>query len=158
MIAAVAVFAFWLIVSVSLEPADVMVGALLAMILGWWSARFLWAGAAPGTPARLLLTVPWHLARLAAEVVVAALNVARLVLDPRLPVAPRLLRVETGLRSRAARITFALSLTLTPGTLAVDLEDGAFLVHCLDEASARRLLAGELERRIARVFGEEGAS
>lgn len=153
---ALAVFAFWLVVSASLAPADIAAGALLAAILGRWSARFLWAGAAPVTSARLLLTVPWHLARLAAEVVVAALHVARLVLDPRLPVMPRLLRIETGLGSRAARITFALSLTLTPGTLAVDLEDGVFLVHCLDEASAARLLEGTLERRIARMFGEEG--
>lgn len=156
--AALAVFAFWLVVSASLAPADLAVGVLLAAALGWWSAYFLWAGAAPvvapGVPVRL----PLHLLRLAGEVVFAALHVARLVLDPRLPVAPRLLRLETGLRSPAARISFALSLTLTPGTLAVDLEDGTFLVHCLDEASARRLLDGALERRIAWVFGEEEGS
>lgn len=156
--AAVAVFVFWLVVSASLAPADLVAGALLAAALGWWSARFLWAGAAPVVAPRLLLRLPNHLARLAGEVVVAALHVARLVLDPRLPVAPRLLRLETGLRSPAARITFALSLTLTPGTLAIDLEDGSFLVHCLDDASARRLLEGVLERRIAWVFGEEGGS
>ncbi|NGP52677.1 Na+/H+ antiporter subunit E [Thioalkalivibrio sp. XN8] len=153
--AALAVFAFWLIVSASLDPADLAAGALLAVLLGWWSARFLWAGAPPVIAPGVLLGLPGHLVRLAGEVVVAALHVARLVLDPRLRVAPRLLRIRTGLRSPAARITFALSLTLTPGTLAIDLEDGVFLVHCLDEASAERLLDGALERRIARVFGEE---
>ncbi len=154
---AASVFVFWVVASGSLRSADLAVGFVVALLLGGWSVRFLWSGEAPGVSGRLLLALPGHLLLLAGEVGVAALHVARLVLDPRLPIRPRLVQCRTGLRSPAARTTFALSLTLTPGTLAVDAEAGCFLVHCLDEDSAQRLLDGALERRVARMFGEDAA-
>ena len=157
LLVAAAVFAFWVVVSGSLRLPDLVVGGVVALLLGQWSVRFLWSGAAPAVPGSLLLVLPAHLLLLAGEVALAALHVARLVLDPRLPIRPRLVQCRTGLRSAAARTTFALSLTLTPGTLAVDAEGSCFLVHCLDEDSAQRLLEGALERRVARMFGEDAA-
>jgi multicomponent Na+:H+ antiporter subunit E len=154
---AASVLAFWVVVSGSLRLPDLAVGIVVALLLGGWSVRFLWSGAAPAVSGRLLLALPAHLVLLAGEVALAALHVARLVLDPRLPIRPRLVQCRTDLRSPAARTTFALSLTLTPGTLAVDAQGGCFLVHCLDEDSARRLLDGALERRVARMFGEDAA-
>ena len=149
------VFAFWIVASGSLRPADLAIGVVVALVLGSWSVRFLWSGKPPVMPGRLLRALPGHLLLLAGEVAMAAVHVARLVLDPRLPIRPRLVQCRTGLRSPAARTTFALSLTLTPGTLAVDADAGCFLVHCLDDDSARRLLDGALERRVARMFGED---
>ncbi len=150
-------FVFWVIASASLRVPDLAVGIVVALLLGAWSVRFLWSGVAPAVSVRLFFALPGHLLLLAGEVAAAAVHVARLVLDPRLPIRPRLVQCRTGLRSPAARTTFALSLTLTPGTLAVDAEDGCFLVHCLDEDSARRLLDGALERRVAHMFGEDVA-
>jgi multicomponent Na+:H+ antiporter subunit E len=49
-------------------------------------------------------------------------------------------------------MVFAQSVTLMPGTVTIDVQGDTFLIHCLDEHSARRILNGELERRIARVF------
>jgi len=57
-----------------------------------------------------------------------------------------------------SRVVFANAVTLTPGTLTVDADDGAFLVHCLDEACARHLQKGSLERRIARIFEPEASA
>lgn len=151
---AVSVFAFWVVASASFQPSDLAIGLVLALLLGAWSVRFLWSGTAPDVSGHVLFALPGHLLLLAGEVALAAAHVARLVLDPRLPIRPRLVRCRTGLRSPVARTTFALSLTLTPGTLAVDTEAGCFLVHCLDEDSERRLLSGALERRVARMFGE----
>jgi multicomponent Na+:H+ antiporter subunit E len=152
-----AVFVFWVVASASFRPSDLAVGMVTALLLGGWSVRFLWSGVAPAVSGNLLRALPEHVLLLAGEVALAAVHVARLVLDPRLPVRPRLVRYRTSLRSPSARTTFALSLTLTPGTLAVDAEAGCFLVHCLDEDSARRLLNGALERRVARMFAEDTA-
>ena len=151
------VFVFWLVISASLAPVDVVVGAVLSLLLGWWSARFLWAGRAPRISLRESLALLRYLAGFSLQVLHSAIHVALVVVDPRLPIAPRLFVCRTQLQREVSRIAFAHSVSLTPGTLTVDVTGGDFLVHCLDEESVERILSGELERRIARVF-ERGES
>lgn len=153
--ASAVVFAFWLVISASLAWTDLALGLALSAPLGWWSVRFLWAGDAPW------LTLPEATVLLrqspgfALRVLLSALHVARLVLDPRLPIRPRLVTYRSGLRREISRVAFAQAVTLTPGTLTVDMQGGDFLLHCLDEASAQRILDGSLERQVAGVFEPE---
>jgi multicomponent Na+:H+ antiporter subunit E len=153
--ASAAVFAFWLVISASLAPAELLLGAALSLLLGWWSARFLWSGQAPRVSARQLLALLRYLFLFGGQVFLAAVHVARVVVDPRLPIRPKLITCRTELRREISRVAFAHSVSLTPGTLTVDMDGGTFLVHCLDEASATSILSGELERRVARVFEQE---
>ena len=97
---------------------------------------------------RFLAYLPW----LFKEIVVANVQVIRIVLDPRLPVAPVLLRFKTRLTSDLAVTTFANSITLTPGTVTVDVEEGALVVHALTPPTPSGM-AG-MEHRVAEVFGE----
>lgn len=150
--ACIAVFLFWLVISASLAPLDLALGLVLSVALGYWSARFLWGGHVPGLSARQHVALARFLAGFSLDVLRAAAHVARIVLDPRLPIHPRLVVCRTGLRTPLARFAFAQAITLTPGTLTVDMDGGAFLVHCLDEASSAKLVDGELERQIAAVF------
>jgi multicomponent Na+:H+ antiporter subunit E len=151
-VAVVAIFGFWLVISGSLAPADLATGLVIATILGLWSAGLLWAGDPPALPLRRWPAFIAYLGRLAAYVVGAATHVGRIVFDPRVPVEPRLIRHRVALRQPLARMVFAQSVTLMPGTVTIDVRGDTFLIHCLDEHSARRILSGELERRIARVF------
>lgn len=153
--ASAVVFAFWLVISASLTPADLVLGAALSLMLGWWSVRFLWAGQAPQVSARQLLALLRYLFLFSGQVFLAAAHVARVVVDPRLPIRPKLITCRTTLKRDISRVAFAHSVSLTPGTLTVDMDGGTFLVHCLDEESATRMLSGELERRVARVFEQE---
>jgi multicomponent Na+:H+ antiporter subunit E len=153
--ASAVVFIFWLVISASLAPADLALGLVLSLLLGWWSARFLWAGNVPRITARQLLALLPYLLRLSLQVFLAALHVARVVVDPRLPIRPKLIICRTSLRQEISRVAFAHSVTLTPGTLTVDVEGSDFLVHCLDEKSAASILSGAMERQIARVFEPE---
>lgn len=155
--AAAFLFAFWLILTGSLHPVDLAVGLLVSMVLGVWAARFLWTAEAPTiSPGRIpallayLLTLGW-------TIVAAALQVARMVLDPRLPVDPVTITHRTSLTRDVSKVALANSLTLTPGTLAVDVEGDTFHVHCLEAGFAAPLVTGKLETRVARVF-EEGGS
>ncbi len=93
------------------------------------------------------------------EVVVASLEVAYRVIHPRLPIRPGIVEFRTSLRSVAARTLLANSITLTPGTLTVDLLDGGTLyVHCLaidgvDPTGARLRVAERLESILRRIYG-----
>ncbi|NGX15112.1 Na+/H+ antiporter subunit E [Wenzhouxiangella sp. XN24] len=156
--ASTVIFAFWLVISASLSPADLLLGAALSLLLGAWSARFLWAGQVPRITARQWLALLRTLPVFSAAVFMSALHVVRIVADPRLPISPRLVICRSRLRRPVSRVAFANAVTLTPGTLTVDVEDGVFLVHCLDEACAQRLQDGALEKRIARIFEPEASA
>lgn len=100
-----------------------------------------------------------YLAWLVREIVVAALQVARIVLSPRMPVDPALLEFHADLPNAGAQTILANSITLTPGTVTVDVEHGVFLVHALTDASAAGLVDGVMPARVARLYGgdETGA-
>lgn len=66
------------------------------------------------------------------EIVAANISVLRKVMRPEIDISPRLIRVPVDLESDLARCTFANSITLTPGTVTVDVQDDGFLVHALD--------------------------
>jgi multicomponent Na+:H+ antiporter subunit E len=149
------VFAFWLVISASLAPVDLVLGLVLSLLLGGWSVRFLWAGDAPRLSPREAAALLRRTPGFGLQIFLSALHVARVVLDPRLPIQPRLVTCRTGLQREISRVAFAQAVTLTPGTLTVDMQGGDFLLHCLDEASAERILDGSLERQVAGIFEPE---
>lgn len=93
--------------------------------------------------------LPW----LFKEIVLSNIAVAKVILDPKLPIRPRILRVRASQRSDVAQVIYANSITLTPGTLTLDVRNGEFLVHALTDESAEGLLSGEMDRRVARLEG-----
>lgn len=95
-----------------------------------------------------------HLIWLLRSVVVANLDVARRILDPRMPIRPMFMVFRTDLKSEVAQVMFGNTITLTPGTVTVDLKDGTFLVHALHPDTASAVVSGEVQNTIAPIFGE----
>lgn len=93
--------------------------------------------------------VPWLLW----EIAKANLHVARVILTPSLPIRPRLIRVRASQQSDLGRVIYANSITLTPGTVSLDVREGTILVHALTEQSAQNLETGEMDRRVAFLEG-----
>jgi multicomponent Na+:H+ antiporter subunit E len=100
----------------------------------------------------LLIYVPW----LFWQIVLSSVQVAYVVLHPRMPISPRLLRFRTELPHALARLTLASSITLTPGTVTLDVDGDEFLVHALTEAGANGLdpAAGgdAMQQRVAALY------
>ena len=87
----------------------------------------------------------------------ANLHVLYLTFHPRMHdlINPKIIIFKSKLYSDISLVTFANSITLTPGTITVYVSgDGEFHVHAIDEQSAQGL-PGEMEARVAKVFGEE---
>lgn len=66
------------------------------------------------------------------ELVKANIEMAKIVLSPSLPISPRIVRVKTGIRSKVGKAFLANSITLTPGTLSVELQDDEIFVHVVN--------------------------
>ena len=96
---------------------------------------------------RLLIYIPW----LIWQVILASLQVAYIVLHPRMPINPSLLKFKTKLPNIAARVILGNSITLTPGTLTVDIdkERGILYVHWINVTTRDR---GEATQRIVYRF------
>ena len=75
--------------------------------------------------------------------------VAKVILDPKLPIHPRILRVSASQKTQVGQVIYANSITLTPGTVTLDVRNGHFLVHALTTDSAEGLLSGEMDERVA---------
>jgi multicomponent Na+:H+ antiporter subunit E len=82
------------------------------------------------------------------EIFRSSIQVARVVLDPALPINPRTIEIESSSAHLFDQVTLANSITLTPGTLALDLHEGIIKVHTLTEDGARDLMSGEMDRRV----------
>jgi multicomponent Na+:H+ antiporter subunit E len=97
---------------------------------------------------RLFRYLPW----LFWQIFVANIDVLLRVLGVR-PVDPRIVRFEPDLESDFATVAFANSITLTPGTVTIEIEDGHFIVHAVAPEAVDGLLSGEMERRLRWVEG-----
>jgi len=102
--------------------------------------------------ARALTYFPWLLL----EIVKSSIDVARRILDPRLPISPTRVRVKAGQPSELGQMIYANSITLTPGTVSMSVEDGYIDVHALTAEGAMALREGEMDRRVTRMVGEAG--
>lgn len=146
-------FLFWLLLSGRYEPAYLAMGLIASVVVAGLHAR------QPGPPnptiplIRFLLYLPW----LFYQILLSNLHTSYLILHPRLPIAPRFLRYQTRLQDPAAVALLAQSITLTPGTVTVEVAEGELVIHSLDEASAEDLTGGRLEREIAWVFKKKGS-
>lgn len=88
---------------------------------------------------------------LAKEVVKSSIDVARIVINPKLPISPQVVKIKASSMHPVDQAILANSITLTPGTLALDVYKGEITVHALTRAGADELLKGDMDRRVARL-------
>ena len=100
---------------------------------------------------RATLYWPW----LAKEIVKSAWDVTKVILSPRLPIQPTLVRFRPSQRTEVGLVTHANSITLTPGTITIEADRDEFLVHALTTAGAEGVTGGDMDARVARF--ERGA-
>lgn len=86
-----------------------------------------------------------------AQIVRANVEVARLAFRPRMGLSPRMVRVKALPRTELGRVIYGNSITLTPGTVTVHLDDEEIEVHALTRESAAVLEGGAMGRRVAEM-------
>lgn len=138
----------WALWSGHSEPLIVGFGVVSCGLVVWLSWRM--DAIDPRTePYRIGRRLPAYLLWLLWQIARANWRVARTILAPGLPIRPRLVRVPASQKTELGQAIHANSITLTPGTLALDVRDGTILAHALDDASAAGLETGEMDRRAA---------
>ncbi|WP_447970233.1 Na+/H+ antiporter subunit E [Nitrospira sp. M1] len=149
-----ALFVLWVMLSGSFDWIHLSLGLAASFTVAWINS-----GHSPFVPnfriwGKTILFLPWLFFR----IVQSSLHVTKLILDPNLPIAPKLLRVKTNLSNRAGVVLLGNSITLTPGTITAEVDDSTLIVHTLDDVSSEDVRSGRLESKIASVFGNGGTS
>ena len=150
----------WLLLSGHYEPFYLCFGLLSVAIVVYFSRGLLGSVVfrGDGTRSQSFLTLePWHrmatyLPWLLLAIVKANLQVAAIVLNPKMPINPMIIRFRAPLPSDVAQVTLAQSITLTPGTVTVDLEGSDYTVHALTAESAEDLLNGTMQAKVEKAF------
>jgi multicomponent Na+:H+ antiporter subunit E len=159
---AILLFAFWVVLSGKFDAFHLGIGAASAVCIALSTQHLLLRAPAivsdgrhPLTAiswSRLLFYVPW----LAWQIVLSSLQVAWLVLHPKMPISPCVVQCDIPLPHELARLTLANSITLTPGTITLDVEGDTFVVHALTTSSASALTPrteqGHMQRRVAVLY------
>lgn len=139
----------WMLLAGSIQPPELAAGALvsLAAVVVFRRNLVLLDGIrlVPAAPLSLLR----YLAAFLVALLRANLDMARRVLSPSLPLNPAIVQVRTSLRSPLGRLMLANSITLTPGTLTVDVEDDVLHIHWIDTGAA-----DDLEARSAAIAAD----
>ena len=149
----------WVLLSGILSPLLLGFGLASSLAVAWLAAR---ADRRDGDPVPFVLRLG-RLARyllwLAWEIVKANVDVSRRILSPSLPIAPAVRWLPASQRSELGRVIYADSITLTPGTLSIDLRDGWVEVHALNEESLDDLARNpDMDGRVSRLEPEPARS
>lgn len=151
---AVTLFAFWLLLSGFFTLFLISAGALCAVAVIWFAHRMEVVDH-EGHPVHLTVGALSYWPWLVKEIVKSAIDVSRIIVSPKLPISPTLIEVDTSQRTDVGVVTYANSITLTPGTISVQVRRGGILVHALTRAAAAGLAEGEMDRRVTRMEGTE---
>lgn len=147
-------FLFWVLLNGQWTTEIAVVGAVLSGLLYLFVWKFM--GYSPRAEWRFFRRLPriaWYLCYLVGEIFKSAWQTIRFIWSPDQEVEPRLVSFRTGLRTLAGRVVLADSITMTPGTITVDIDGDRLLVHALDASLAEDLEGSEMERNIAKVEG-----
>lgn len=147
---------FWLSMSGHNEPLILTLGGI-SIILSCILAYRLDIIDREGAPYVRLLGLLGYFPWLMKEIAKANWTVIQACLKADLDIAPALVKVKTVCKSDLAKVTFANSITLTPGTVTVEIEGDKLLVHGLYEQDAQPEAFVEMDRRSARAADGKGA-
>lgn len=92
------------------------------------------------------------------ELIKSNFDVAKRVVSPSLPIKPGIVEVETKLKSKLGRMILANSITLTPGTLTVKVENDVFFIHSInvehsDIEGATKDIVAKFEKYLKVIYG-----
>ncbi len=145
--------AFWVLLSGMFDSFHFSLGVVSCLLVAHFSHDLLFQKRESGSWFRDFIGLVLYLPYLLWEIVIANLQVAYIVLHPRMMdlIDPHLFRFRTYLKRPFSKVTFAQSITLTPGTITVNIHEDEFTVYALTKSAADSL-PGEMERRVAKAL------
>jgi multicomponent Na+:H+ antiporter subunit E len=141
---------FWLVLSGHYTPLLLVLGAGSVGLVVWLVHR-MGIVDHESVPLRPAPRLPRYFWWLAGEILRSSVSVTRQVWSPRRALRPAIGVVPTPGLPELSQVIYANSITLTPGTLSLRVDDDGIEVHSLDPAGLRQLRAGGMRDRVRKL-------
>ncbi len=139
----------WLLWSGIYKPLLIGLGVFSCLLSLWLAQRTGFFRHA--IPLRSLVRLPALSCWVLKEMVKSSIAVVRVVLSPSLPIQPELVEFTTSEKTDPGKVILGNVITMSPGTVTIDVDENRLLVHCLTADSAETLRGREVEHRTARL-------
>ncbi len=125
-------FLVWVLITWSAQAQELLTGAAITLVLTLLlrSVYPLLSGIQPGIKPFFFMVV--YVFIFIWQLILANIDVAKRVLSPRMPISPGIVKVKTKLKSPLAKMMLTSSITLTPGTLSLDVQGDEIFIHWID--------------------------
>ena len=147
---AVVLFLLWLVLSGIYTPILISFGVLSAIIVAWIAYRMDVADH-EGFPIQLSWKAVSYWPWLIVEIIKSNIAVAGLILGSRENIKPILIRIPANQKTELGQVTYANSITLTPGTVSIAVGENMIDVHSLSKAAAEDLKQGVMHDKVCRL-------
>ncbi len=150
-------FLFWLAYTASFAVEEMIIGIIIATLLSLFTYKSFTQLKSDNNIFKRIISFIAYIPIFVIEMVKANIDVARRVINPNLPINPGIVKINTDLSSDYAKLFLANSITLTPGTLTMDVKDDSLYIHWIDVASSNKdeqkeQIAGKFEDRLGGIF------
>ena len=136
---------------------ELILGALVSVILTLILAKLVNYTIDYRFPVKLLVFIFAYLPVFTWQLILSNIDVARRVLSPHIPLNPGFVKIKTELKGDFAKLALANSITLTPGTLSVDVDGQYIYVHTVDVKGKNleentKEISGKFEKLLGGIF------
>ena len=142
--------AAWLLWSGTYKPLLLVLG-LISCALTLYFARRIDAFDRDVFAFHLWPRLPRYWGWLLKEIVKSSLDVARIVIHPKLPISPTVVEIDVAPPGPVGQAILGNAITLTPGSVTLDIHDGRLMAHCLTAEGAQALVDGDMNRQAHRL-------
>lgn len=149
-------YVLWLVLA-GVNLQELIAGALVAMLLALVAGKFVNYEFGPSSVVSVVKFTVMYIPLFIWKLVLANLQMAKIVLSPSLPIKPGFVVIKTGLQKDISKLSLANSITLTPGTLSIDVDEDEVLIHWVDvqgenEAEYMAQISKSFEKSLGGIF------
>ena len=151
-------FFLWLALTFPLKKEEIVLGGFISFVLALFLNKLYLNLGLPFLSFRRIYFFFIYLIVLSKEIAKANLDVAYRVIHPRMPIKPGIVVIKTNLKQDIAKLILANSITLTPGTLTLDIKEDKLLIHWIDvkaedKDEATKIVGERFEKYLKVIFG-----
>ncbi len=146
-------YGFWLVLSGHFTLTLMIIGAVSSVAVVALASRMAVIDR-EGHPIYLVFRAAWYWPWLLWQIMKSGFDVSRIIVSPSLPISPTLINVKSSQKTAVGIVTYANSITLTPGTVSVEVEGDEITVHAITRDGAMDLARGDMDRMVTRFERE----
>jgi multicomponent Na+:H+ antiporter subunit E len=138
---------------------ELIVGAVVSLILSYILSSYVNFSLDVKSILKVIMFVVLYIPVLILELIKANLDVAKRVLNPKLPINPGIVKVPTRIKGDFGKLVLVNSITLTPGTISIDADEENVYIHWIDVKGAtqeayQKEISGSFEKVLGRIFND----